>query len=112
VLFVFVGLLGGFLPGDITGNLTSIGTLFAFVLVSLGVWIMRRKNPGQARPFRAPGAPLVPILGAVICSATIVGLDRTTQLAAAVWMVIGLSAYFLYARAHSKLKALAISQVR
>jgi APA family basic amino acid/polyamine antiporter len=113
VLFVFVGLLGGFLPGDITGNLTSIGTLFAFVLVSLGVWIMRRrKNPGQARPFRAPGVSLVPILGAVICSAMIVGLDRTTQLAAAVWMVIGLSAYFLYARAHSKLKALAISQVR
>jgi APA family basic amino acid/polyamine antiporter len=112
VLFVFVGLLGGLLPGDITGNLTSIGTLFAFVLVSLGVWIMRRKNPLQARPFRAPWVPLVPILGAVICSAMIVGLDRTTQLAAAVWMAIGLSVYFLYARGHSKLNERAISQVR
>ena len=111
VLFVFVGLLGGLLPGDITGNLTSIGTLFAFVLVSLGVWIMRRKNPGQARPFRAPWVPAVPILGAIICSAMIVGLDRTTQLAAAVWMVIGLSVYFLYARGHSKLNARAVSQV-
>src|SRR5580704_12741198 len=112
VLFVFVGLLGGLLPGDITGNLTSIGTLFAFVLVSLGVWIMRRKNPAQARPFRAPWVPLVPILGAVFCCLMIVGLDRTTQLAAAVWMVIGLSVYFLYARSHSKLNERAISQVR
>src|SRR5580700_8956394 len=63
ILFVFVGLLGGLLPGDITGNLTSIGTLFAFVLVCIGVLIMRRKNPDQKRPFRTPLVPLVPILG-------------------------------------------------
>ncbi len=103
VLYVFVALLGGFLPGDITGNLTSIGTLFAFALVSIGVWILRRKNPGQARPFRTPLVPLVPILGAVICLGMIVGLDSTTQLAAFVWMLIGLAVYFLYARTHSKL---------
>jgi APA family basic amino acid/polyamine antiporter len=105
VLYVFVALLGGLLPGDITGNLTSIGTLFAFVLVCIGVWIMRRTNPNERRPFRTPMVPLVPILGTIICGAMIIGLDRTTQVAALVWMAIGLCVYFLYARGHSRLNA-------
>jgi APA family basic amino acid/polyamine antiporter len=105
VLYVFVALMGGLLPGDITGDLTSIGTLFAFVLVSIGVWIMRRRNPDAARPFRTPLVPLVPILGAVFCSAMIISRDATTQIAALVWMVIGLGVYFLYAKGHSNLNA-------
>jgi APA family basic amino acid/polyamine antiporter len=105
MLFVFVGLLGGLLPGDITGNLTNIGTLFAFVLVSLGVWILRRKNPGERRPFRTPLVPLVPMLGALFCAGMIIAIDTTTQLAALVWMVIGLGVYFLYAKSHSRLNA-------
>ena len=103
VLYVFVALLGGFLPGDITGNLTAIGTLFAFVVVSVGVWIMGIKIPEQPRPFRTPMVTLVPILGIVVCGGMIIALDSTTQLAALVWMVIGLAVYFIYAKNHSKL---------
>ena len=110
VLYVFVGLLGGFLPGDITGNMTNLGTLFAFVLVCIGVWVMRKKNPGQARPFRAPLVPLVPILGAIFCLAMIISVDPTSKIAAGSWMVIGLGVYFVYAKKHSNLGAPAIGQ--
>jgi APA family basic amino acid/polyamine antiporter len=103
VLLIFVAALGGLLPGDITGDLTSIGTLFAFVLVCIGVWIMRRTNPNAKRPFRAPLVPLVPILGVLVCGAMIISRDTTTQIAALSWMVIGLVIYFAYARNHSKL---------
>ena len=105
ILFIFVGLIAVLLPGDITGDLTSIGTLFAFVLVSVGVWIMRKSNPNVPRPFRTPLVPLVPILAVVICSAMIVGLDHVTQITAFVWMLIGFLVYFLYSRRHSKLNA-------
>src|SRR5271168_4450956 len=67
ILFVFVGLFAAFLPGSVAGDLTSIGTLFAFVLVSAGVWIMRVNDPGRPRPFRTPLVPLVPILGMLVC---------------------------------------------
>ncbi|HLJ46027.1 MAG TPA: amino acid permease [Bryobacteraceae bacterium] len=103
VLFVFVALIGALLPGDITGDLTSVGTLTAFVLVSIGVWIMRRRSPNVERPFRTPMVPLVPILGATICLAMIVSRDTTIKLAALIWMVIGLVVYFLYAKSHSNL---------
>lgn len=109
VLYVFVGLLGGFLPGDITGNMTNLGTLFAFVLVCIGVMVMRRKNPGQERPFRAPLVPLVPILGAIFCLAMIISVDPTSKIAAGSWMVIGLAVYFLYARNRSNLATPALA---
>jgi basic amino acid/polyamine antiporter, APA family len=64
---------------------------------------MRRSHPNEKRPFRTPLVPLVPILGALICLAMIVGLDTATQVAAFVWMIIGLIVYFVYARSHSKL---------
>ena len=107
ILFVFVGLFAAFVPGNVAGDLTSFGTLFAFVLVSLGVWILRIKSPNVERPFKSPlssaAFPLVPILGAVICTAMIVALDYHTLSAAGLWMVLGLIVYFVYSRHHSKL---------
>jgi APA family basic amino acid/polyamine antiporter len=105
VLYVFVGLLDGLLPGDITGNKTNLGTLFAFVLVCIGVWVMRKTNPAQPRPFRAPLVPLVPILGVIFCLAMIISVDSTSKIAAGSWMLVGLCVYFAYAKRHSNLHA-------
>ena len=91
------------LPGDITGNLTSIGTLFAFVLVCVGVLMLRKSKPDMHRPFRTPAVPLVPILGILTCGGMIVALDHWTQITAFVWMLVGLLVYFGYSRVHSEL---------
>lgn len=103
LLFLFVGAFAGFIPGSMAGDLTSIGTLFAFIVVSIGVWIMRKSNPAQERPFRTPLVPVVPILAVVVCSALIVGLDHVTQLTALAWMLIGFVVYFGYSKSRSKL---------
>ncbi len=103
ILFVFVGLFAAFVPGDVAGDLTSFGTLFAFVLVSAGVWMMRRSDPDHKRPFKTPMVGLVSVLGVLICSAMIIGLDSKTLMLALIWMVIGLIVYFMYSRHHSKL---------
>jgi len=104
ILFVFVGGLATLLPGDITGDLTSIGTLFAFVLVCAGVWILRVKQPNIQRPFRTPLVPVVSTLGILVCTAMIISLDKTTQFTALGWMIIGLIIYFGYSRSRSKHK--------
>jgi len=103
ILFVFVGAFAAFVPGHVAGDLTSFGTLFAFVLVSLGVWILRKKSPNIQRPFKAPVYPVVCSLGAIICTAMIVGLDAHTLTAAFLWMAVGLVVYFAYSRKRSKL---------
>jgi basic amino acid/polyamine antiporter, APA family len=104
VLFIFVGLFAAFLPESVAGDLTSIGTLFAFVIVCLGIWILRVKDPGLVRPFKTPLVPLVPILGMIICATMIVSLPGQTLLSALVWMVAGLLIYFGYSRNKSNLK--------
>lgn len=104
ILFVFVGLFAAFVPGHVAGDLTSFGTLFAFVLVSIGVLILRVKSPNIERPFRAPAAPVVSVLGALICLGMIVALDQQTLKVAFGWMLAGLLVYFGYSRYHSKLK--------
>lgn len=103
ILFGFVGAFAAFVPGSVAGDLTSIGTLLAFVLVSAGIWILRRTNPELKRPFKTPLVPLVPILGIVVCLAMIVGLPGPTLMSALMWMVFGLLVYFVYSRKHSKL---------
>ena len=105
ILFVFVGLFAAFVPGSVAGDLTSIGTLFAFVLVSAGVWIMRRNDPARPRPFKTPLVPFVPIMGMLVCTAMIVSLDSETLLTALVWMILGLLIYFGYSKNNSKLRA-------
>jgi len=103
ILFVFVGAFAAFVPGSVAGDLTSFGTLFAFVLVSAGVWIMRVKNPEFKRPFKTPLVPFVPIMGIVICMGMIVALDAETLKVALLWMTGGINIYYLYSQFNSKL---------
>ena len=101
ILFLFVGLFAAFIPGSVAGDLTSFGTLFAFVLVCGGIWIMRRNHPEIPRPFKTPFVPLVPILGMVVCGFMIIALDIFTLASAGIWMVLGLIVYFVYSRKSS-----------
>ena len=101
LFLVFVGAFAAFVPGDVAGDMTSIGTLFAFILVSLGVWILRVREPALARPFRVPAVPLVSSLGALVCGAMILGLGWLNWLRLGVWLLIGLAIYFGYGRRHS-----------
>src|SRR5262245_57536034 len=103
IFFVLTGIFGAFIPEDIVGDMTSIGTLFAFILVCAGVMIMRRTNPEAPRQFKTPLVPLVPILGVAVCAAMIFGLGWTNWTRLAVWLVIGLGIYFGYSRKHSRL---------
>jgi APA family basic amino acid/polyamine antiporter len=105
VFFVLTGLMAALLPADITGEMTSIGTLFAFILVCIGVWIIRVRQPQLERGFRVPAVPVVSILGIVVCLAMIYGLGWTNWLRLIGWLVIGLVIYFTYGRHHSKLNA-------
>ena len=106
LFFVFTGLFAAFIPEDIVGEMTSIGTLFAFVLVCIAVWILRRKRPDLQRAFKVPAVPVVSTAGVLICGAMIYGLGWTNWLRLIVWMAIGLVIYFLYGRTHSKVQAL------
>jgi APA family basic amino acid/polyamine antiporter len=103
LFFVFVGFFAAFLPEDIVGDMTSIGTLFAFILVCAGVWILRVRHPNLPRQFRTPLVPLVPILGIGVCAAMIFGLGWSNWLRLGVWLAIGLVIYFAYGARRSKL---------
>ncbi len=104
ILFVFVGLFAAFVPGSVAGDLTSIGTLLAFVLVCVGVIILRKRDPNLVRPFKTPLVPLVPILGIIVCMSMILSLWGYTLTVALIWMVVGLFIYFGYSKHNSKLK--------
>jgi APA family basic amino acid/polyamine antiporter len=104
LFFVLTGLFGAFLPESIVGEMTSIGTLFAFMLVCAGVWILRVRRPDLQRSFTVPALPFVAIMGIVVCGSMIYGLGWTNWLRLLVWLVIGLGFYFGYGKRHSRLE--------
>jgi APA family basic amino acid/polyamine antiporter len=102
---LFAAACAGLLPLSLLGELVSIGTLLAFVLVCAGIIVLRRTRPEIPRPFRTPWVPLVPILGIVTCAAQMLSLPADTWLRLVIWLVIGLAVYFCYGRRHSRLNA-------
>jgi APA family basic amino acid/polyamine antiporter len=90
-------------PIGVLGEMVSIGTLLAFTIVCVGVLVLRRADPALPRPFRAPGGPFVPLLGAMIALLQILFLPPATWLRLAVWMGVGLAVYFSFGRSHSLL---------
>ena len=105
LFFVFTGLFAAFIPEDIVGEMTSIGTLFAFMLVCAGVWILRIKRPDLNRAFRVPAVPVVATAGIVVCGSMIFGLGWTNWMRLLVWLGIGLLFYFTYGIRNSKLES-------
>ncbi len=103
LFMLFVSLFAAFVPARVVGEMTSIGTLFAFILVCIGVWVMRRKMPEIPRSFRTPLVPLVPILGIFVCLFMMVFLPMDTWIRLLVWMLIGMDIYLAYGAKNSHL---------
>jgi APA family basic amino acid/polyamine antiporter len=104
ILFMlFVSLFAAFVPARVVGEMTSIGTLFAFILVCIGVWVLRKKQPHLERAFKTPLVPLVPILGVCTCLFMMVFLPLDTWIRLIVWMLIGFDVYLIYGLKHSVL---------
>ncbi|MBI4553367.1 MAG: amino acid permease [Candidatus Latescibacteria bacterium] len=101
---IFVALPSAFFGIAEVVELTNIGTLFAFILVCIGVIVLRRKDPDRPRPFRCPLVPAVPIIGIGFCLYLMLGLPRITWERFGIWLVVGLLLYFLYGRKRSALK--------
>lgn len=95
--------LSALVPLDVLAELVNVGTLFAFIVVCMGVLYLRYTRPELHRPFRAPCMPFVPILGALICFYLMMHLPWITLIRFVVWMIIGLIVYFAYSRVHSVL---------
>lgn len=102
-ILVIVGAFAAFVPGDIVGDMTSIGTLFAFVLVCVAVIILRKKEPDMPREFKTPWVPLIPILGVLACTLMMYGLGWTNWLRLFAWMALGVIFYFAYGKKNSVL---------
>jgi APA family basic amino acid/polyamine antiporter len=99
---IFVAFFASVIPIGVLGELVSIGTLLAFVIVCAGVWVLRRRDPGMVRPFKTPWVPFVPIMGIVVSLIMMVFLPLDTWIRLIVWLIIGLALYFLYGRSHSR----------
>jgi APA family basic amino acid/polyamine antiporter len=100
-----VSIAAGLTPIATLGNLVSIGTLMAFVIVSIGILVLRRTRPDLPRPFRMPGVPVVPILSVAISLLLMIGLPRATWERLGLWMTIGIVLYFVYGYRRSRLRS-------
>jgi APA family basic amino acid/polyamine antiporter len=109
---ILVGLLaaivGSVTPIDDIGRMVNIGTLLAFVIVCIAVMVLRRTNPGQARPFRTPWVPVVPVLGIIFNGYMMLKLGWINWARLFGWLAIGLAIYFLYSRHHSRVSNAAL----
>ncbi|MBS1780946.1 MAG: amino acid permease [Bacteroidetes bacterium] len=103
LFMLFVSLFAAFVPARVVGEMTSIGTLFAFILVCIGVIVMRKKMPDAPRAFRTPLVPLVPILGVATCLFMMVFLPLDTWIRLVVWMIVGFDVYLFYGMKNSLL---------
>lgn len=105
ILFcVFVSLFAAFVPIDVVGEMTSIGTLLAFVMVCAGILVLRKVNPDAPRPFKTPWVPFVPIMGIITCLGMMAFLPLDTWIRLIVWMAIGMVIYFTYSKKHSVIR--------
>lgn len=102
ILMTFVAIVGGLAPIEILGNMTSIGTLFAFILVCGSVLILRYTHPEYKRSFRVPWVPFTPLMGILVCTAMTFSLDAETWIRLAIWLLLGLGIYFCYGRYHTQ----------
>jgi APA family basic amino acid/polyamine antiporter len=105
LFMLFVSLFAAFVPARVVGEMTSIGTLFAFILVCIGVMVMRKRMPNAPRAFRTPLVPLIPILGVFTCLFMMVFLLLDTWIRLIVWMILGLDVYLAYSVRHSMLSS-------
>ena len=104
IILLLVGLFAAFIPGDVVGDMTSIGTLFAFCLVCIGVIILRKTDPDLPRQFKTPLVPLIPIVGVAACLLMMLGLGWTNWLRLFAWLALGFIIYFGYSAKNSKLR--------
>ena len=104
IFMVFVSIFAGFVPVSDLGHMVSIGTLFAFTLVCIGILVLRKSNPELERPFKTPLVPFLPILGVIVCILLMASLPIESWERLGVWLLIGLIVYVLYGMKHSKIR--------
>ncbi len=104
VVGLFIAIFAGLLPISILGNLVSIGTLLAFIIVCIGVWVLRRQQPELPRPFKTPWMPFVPLAGIGISLLLMFSLPLDTWVRLIVWLLLGFVVYFGYSRKHSQVQ--------
>jgi len=112
IVGLFVAIFAALVPIGILGQLVSIGTLLAFVIVCAGVWVLRVRRPDLPRPFKAPLVPFTPIMGAIVSLLLMIYLPRDTWIRLVVWLIIGMIIYFTYGRHHSKVQKMVGDEVK